>query len=96
MIKDKVKELKQISFTENLKDTHTALALQTCIELGVKNVFVAGYDGYEGMNLGQKEIELLGENELLFNEIHKRNLLSIKSVTPTAYALEQLSIYSLI
>lgn len=77
-------ELREVSFTENLKDTHTALALQTTIELGVKVVYVIGYDGYFGASMGQKEQDFFIENEFLFDRA-KINGLNLISLTQTRY-----------
>jgi 4-hydroxy 2-oxovalerate aldolase len=85
MIANKTKELAAITFTDTLKDTHTTLALQTVIELNVNNVFMVGYDGYEGKELNQKEIELLNENEYLFDAFNKQNGKQMISLTSTKY-----------
>jgi 4-hydroxy 2-oxovalerate aldolase len=95
MIKDQVKELNQILFTENLKDTHTTLALQATIELGATKVYVVGYDGYEGKNLNLKEIELLNENEMLFESYIKYSNNQLVSLTSSKYKnLKKETIYS--
>ena len=95
LIKDKVKELKKISFTARYCDTHTALALETSIELGAKSIYLVGYDGYEGQSVGQKEIELLGENDSLFQSFKQFTGLPLVALTLSKYnELEQQSIYS--
>ena len=78
------KELSGVTFTTLLNDSHTAIALQTAINLGAKNCYVVGYDGYNNTAVGNKEQELFFENETLFQDA-KRNGLSIKSLTPTRY-----------
>jgi 4-hydroxy 2-oxovalerate aldolase len=94
-IAEKVRELAKITFTEKLKDTHTTLALQTAIDLGAESIYVVGYDGYEGDNLGQKELELLSENELLFENFTNFTNLELTSLTSTKYKnLRKESIYS--
>lgn len=77
-------ELHSVSFSENLKDTHTALAIQTAIELGATKVFVVGYDGYYGASMGQKEQDFFAENELLFRNA-KASGLELISLTRTRY-----------
>ncbi len=87
-------ELKEISFTDRVKDSHTVLALQTAIELGAKRIFVAGYDGYDGDNIKQAELEIANENENLFNDFVK-GLGTITSLTPTKYeGLLESSVYA--
>ncbi len=95
MIASKTKELAAITFTDTLKDTHTTLALQTVIELNVNNVFMVGYDGYEGKELNQKEIELLNENEYLFEAFNKHNGKQMIALTSTKYKnLQKETVYS--
>jgi 4-hydroxy 2-oxovalerate aldolase len=77
-------ELHSISFADKLKDTHSALALQTAIELGVTKVYVVGYDGYYGASIGQKEQEFFQENEYLFEKAKLAGLECL-SLTPTKY-----------
>ncbi len=78
------KELTEVNFTNLLNDSHTAIALQTALNLGAKNCYVVGYDGYNNSAVGNKEQELFIENETLFQDA-KRNSLLIKSLTPTRY-----------
>ena len=85
IISEKVFELKQVTFTENLNDTHTAIALQCSIELGAEQIYFVGYDGYAGRNLNQREIDLLNENESLFQSFNKATNLKLVSLTPTIY-----------
>jgi 4-hydroxy 2-oxovalerate aldolase len=77
-------ELREVSFTDRLKDTHTSLAIQTVIELGVENIYIVGYDGYYGANMGQKEQEFFAENDYLFDKA-KATGLEMKSLTLTRY-----------
>lgn len=94
-VKNSVCQLQGITFTSEFKDTHTTLALQTCIELNAKEVFIAGYDGYKGEAVSQRDLELLAENEILFSEFTNFAGLQPVSLNPTQYkALKQKSIYS--
>lgn len=77
-------ELESVSFTQILNDSHTAIALQTAINLRAKNCFIVGYDGYNNSSVGNKEQELFIENENLFLDA-KNNGLILKSLTPTRY-----------
>lgn len=94
-LSDQAYELSEVNFTERYEDSHTALALQTAIELKVDKIYVVGYDGYNESKMGVKERELFNENEYLFE---KGNLeVSIQSLTPTKYSkLSQSNIYSLL
>ncbi|MEO6229423.1 MAG: aldolase catalytic domain-containing protein [Ferruginibacter sp.] len=77
-------ELSAVNYTDVVKDSHTSLAIQTAIELGVNEIYVTGYDGYGESNVGTKEQELFIENEQLFADA-KAFGLSIFSLTPTRY-----------
>lgn len=83
-LENRAYELKEVSFTDKLKDTHTALALQTARELGVDKVYIVGYDGYSGAAMGQREQELFRENEHLFEQARKAGMDCI-SLTSTNY-----------
>jgi 4-hydroxy 2-oxovalerate aldolase len=85
-------ELKEITFTDTLTDTHTSIALQTALELDAKEVLLVGYDGYVD-NVTGLEVALSQENNFLFEQI--KNKVSIKSLFPSAYNLEVVSLYSL-
>ncbi|MCC5921006.1 MAG: aldolase catalytic domain-containing protein [Cyclobacteriaceae bacterium] len=86
-------ELKKIEFTDKLKNTHTALAVQTALELDLKTIQLVGYDGYSGQNIGSREQELFLENEYLFEKATIAGC-KLHSLTPSSYtALVQESIY---
>lgn len=87
-------ELLEVNFTNILNDSHTAIALQIAINLGVKSCFIVGYDGYSSANVGNKEQELFLENESLFTYA-KDSGINLISLTPTRYkSLTIDSIYS--
>jgi 4-hydroxy 2-oxovalerate aldolase len=91
VLKEKSFELEKVTFTDKVKDSHTVLSLQTALELGAQKVYLAGYDGFEGENIKEVDLEVAKENELLFDEFNKKeNLLT--SLTPTKY--EQLIVAS--
>jgi 4-hydroxy 2-oxovalerate aldolase len=85
VVKDIAFELAAIDFTDRLFDSHTVLALQTSLSLGVEEIFFAGYDGYQGDAITQLEIELAEENEYSFSMFRKNTSVPICSITPTAY-----------
>jgi 4-hydroxy 2-oxovalerate aldolase len=92
-LKNKSYELTKVDFTEKYKDSHSALALQSVLELGLKDVYCVGYDGYQG-NISKKEQELFMENEYLF-ALAKVGLLRLVSLTETYYSeLTTSSVYA--
>ncbi|MFN4006513.1 MAG: aldolase catalytic domain-containing protein [Chitinophagaceae bacterium] len=78
-------ELSSIDFTKKLNDTHTALALQTAINLGAEEILVVGYDGYQNATLSQQERSLSEENEYLFTAFKEFYKKPVSAVTPTNY-----------
>ena len=90
-------ELKSIDFTNQYQDSCTALALQTAITLGAKNVMVVGYDGYPDGMLSVKERDLSNENRILFSEYKRYSGKNLNSLTPSLYKeLEIESVYQYI
>lgn len=95
-VREKSYELPVIEFTDKYKDSHTALALQTALLLQAENVFIAGYDGYQDVQITQKERDLTDENEYLFSLFANSNKQLI-SLTPSVYKkLNYNSVYSFI
>lgn len=94
-VKEKSFELASIDFTEKHKDSHTALALQTAISLQAKDIFIAGYDGYQDGAVSAKEIVLTEENNHLF-ELFSLNLSSkLYTLTSSNYkGLTEISLYA--
>lgn len=94
-LEDQSFELSDVHFTTKYKDSHTALALQSLLALGVKTAFVTGYDGYGGEQISQKEQELFLENQYLFELIKEKHGVSLSSITSTNYTeLIEDSVYS--
>lgn len=86
-------ELSEISFTDEYKDSCTAIALQLAINVKATKVFIAGYDGYRGNVMSEKENDLTRENRKLFDDFNKRNC-GIISITNTLYKeLQIISMY---
>ena len=95
-VKQNTFELSKVDFTSLPNDVHTAIAIQTAIDLEVKEIYFSGFDGYLESEMVQKNHELFFENSQLFKDLEK---LKIKfcSLTPTNYkTLPQSSIYKLI
>lgn len=89
-------ELQEVSFTKEYQDSHTAIALQVAIELGIKQVYITGYDAYQGA-ITTRQQELFNENQLLFRSFKQASGYELKSITPTGYnELSETSIYALL
>lgn len=96
-LKDRSYELEDVTFSPVYKDSHTALALQTAIELGVKTLYISGYDGYDGL-IGENERMLTAENEyLLIRMAEDQPDMEIATVTATKYkGIQNRSVYRLL
>jgi 4-hydroxy 2-oxovalerate aldolase len=90
------KELKSIEFSNSSTDSPFVVALQTALDLGVSEIFLIGFDGYDTA-LNQNQFVLVQENQNIINDILKVDGLQVKSLSPTKYENIQLtSIYSLV
>ena len=90
------KELESIEFTSSSTDSPFVVALQTAINLGVNEIFLIGFDGYN-TGLNNNQFVLAQENQNIINDILKNTNICIKSLSPTKYENIQItSIYSLI
>ncbi|MTI19711.1 hypothetical protein E1176_01625, partial [Fulvivirga sp. RKSG066] len=88
-------ELREITFTEKLKDAHTVLALQTAINLKARSVNLVGYDGYKEGHITETEHNLAVENENAFQDFESVTGLKVISLTPSYYnKISVESIYS--
>lgn len=76
-------------------DSHTSIALNVAMYLGIEKLYLVGYDGY-GSDMTVKEQELFTENSYLFEAIITKNEIKILSLTETKYNLPSDSIYSII
>jgi 4-hydroxy 2-oxovalerate aldolase len=84
-IKDKVFELPAITFTDNYLDYCTTIALETAHLLCGDDIFIAGYDGYAGNILAEKEQMLTARNRELFVEFSRFTNREVVSLTATLY-----------
>lgn len=89
-------ELEKVTFTDQFNDSHTALSIQVALDLGIEEIYVAGYDGYSTPTTTQREQELFIENSTLFSKAEP--LFKVFStITPTRYKFNRSdSIYKLI
>jgi 4-hydroxy 2-oxovalerate aldolase len=89
-------ELDAITFTDSSQDSPLALGIQTALDLGVKNIFMVGFDGYDA-TIDQMQFILAQENQNIIDDALKINEIDIVSITPTKYKkVKTNSIYSLI
>lgn len=94
---DRTYELPAISFTNEYKDSHTALALQTALTLGAEKIYLIGYDGYQDVPLASKERILTSENEQLFNSFYNSGEAKLYTLVSSNYkVLKEKSLYSLL
>jgi 4-hydroxy 2-oxovalerate aldolase len=93
---DRTSELENVDFTKMKVYSHTSLAIQTAINLGAQSIFIAGYDGYSGDKIAEKEQELFIENENLFHEAELKGI-EFFALTPSKYKnLKAKSVYGLL
>tara|TARA_R110002072_G_scaffold289873_2_gene457221 strand:- start:18311 stop:19840 length:1530 start_codon:yes stop_codon:yes gene_type:complete len=93
--KDNVFQLKEVSVTNEFKDSVTAIAIETALTLNAKEIYIIGYDGYND-SVSSNEVELFNENENLFLKLKNLNV-EFLSLVPTKYkSLPTSSIYSLV
>lgn len=89
-------ELQEINFTNTSNDSPMALGFQIAIDLGVNQVFLAGFDGYD-TTIDQTQFLLAKENQAILNDISKVENIKTTSITATKYKnLKIISIYSLL
>ena len=89
-------ELEAITFTKVSIDSPMALGFQIALDLGVKNIYLAGFDGYD-TSIDQTQFKLAQENQNILNDALQLNKLEVISITPTNYKkVTTISIYSII
>ncbi len=76
-------ELGEVSFTEDYRDSSFALSLQAAINLNPDIVYLAGFDGYKDLNIGEKEKQLIVQNEHLIARFAEK--CKLISFFPTNY-----------
>ena len=90
-------ELASVDFTDEFKDSVTAVALQLALNLTNGEIFVTGYDGYPGNILSEKEVSLTFENKTIFEAFKKAKGEQLKSLTSSLYKdLNIVSVYQYI
>ena len=91
-------ELADTIFSKENCDAHLAVTLQAATELGGKEIFLIGFDGYTATELNEREAFFMQENQLIFDHfIQRQENIQLKSLSPTAYEnIAISSIYALI
>lgn len=88
------KEVEAITFTNATSDSPLTLAIQSAIDLGTKEIYLVGFDGYD-VNINQNQFVMANENQKLVDDAVNISGVVVKSFTPTSYNnIEVLSIYS--
>ncbi|MFL2591330.1 MAG: hypothetical protein ACJ0PY_05710 [Flavobacteriaceae bacterium] len=89
-------QLSNTIFSEENCDSHLAVTLQACIELGGEELYLIGFDGYSTNNIQKREVFLMKENQLIFDFFKsKKPNVKILSLTPTVYReIEVSSLYT--
>lgn len=87
-------ELEEINFTKSSEDSPFAVAIQLAIDLGIEELFLVGFDGYE-LGLNKNQFVLAQENQRIIDDALKIDQMNIKSLSPTKYKnIKLTSIYS--
>ncbi|HEA20200.1 MAG TPA: hypothetical protein ENH87_04715 [Pricia antarctica] len=90
------KELQNIEFTSTSTDSPLVLGIQIALNLGVKRIYLAGFDGYD-TTIDPIQFMLAQENQRIINDALALEGISLISITATRYKnIETKSIYSLI
>ena len=87
-------ELDSVNFTNVSNDSPFAIAAQLSINLGVSQILLVGFDGYD-TNINQNQFLLAQENQKIIDDLIKEGKFSLVSLNPTKYKnLKLRSIYS--
>jgi 4-hydroxy 2-oxovalerate aldolase len=95
LLKSKTVELNEINFSDLNINSHLSISIQTSLLLGVKTIYLVGFDGYYGENISEQFQELFIENTNLFKAISSK--IKCISLTQSKYeSISQSSIYNFI
>jgi 4-hydroxy 2-oxovalerate aldolase len=90
------KELLEIVFTNSSLDSPFVVAIQTALDLGVNELLLVGFDGYD-TEMNKNQFSLAQENQNIINDLIKIEGIKLSTLNPTKYEhIEITSIYSLI
>ena len=86
VIRERSFELDSMGSFKDYGNSHTGLALRISEIIKAKEVYLVGYDGYVDSKIGDKEISLFYENELLFDLFKTKYGSRIYSLNKTKYS----------
>jgi 4-hydroxy 2-oxovalerate aldolase len=87
-------ELDTIKFSNVSNDSPFVIAVQLAIDLGVNQILLVGFDGYD-TNINQNQFLLAQENQKIIDDLGKIDDVSLYSMSPTKYEnIKLTSIYS--
>lgn len=87
-------EIEKLSFLNNKNYSTLLLGLQVALNYNSKNIYIAGFDGYEYSTIPSK-MKLTQENQIIFDEFKNHFTGNLLSITKTMYiGLELTSIYN--
>lgn len=90
------KELSKITFTDSNLDSPLTIATQLALDLGVKELFLIGFDGYDA-DLNKNQFVLAQENQEIIDDIRRIKEIEFFSLAPTKYKnINITSIYSIL
>lgn len=96
-MRDRTFELPKMEYLSAHRDSVTAIALELAMNLTDGNIYLAGYDGYPGQILSEKEMALSHENQSIFRAFSEHVGKPLVSLTPSLYPdLKVESIYQFI
>lgn len=95
-LRDNSMELNEIRITSSSADSPLVISLQIALDLGVKEIYLAGFDGYDAAR-DRNQFMLAIENQRIIDDFQKIKEVRLVSITPTRYKnLPTRSIYNLI
>ena len=87
-------EIEKLSFLNNKNYSTLLLGLQVALNYNSKNIYIAGFDGYEYSTIPSK-MKLTQENQIIFDEFKNHFTGNLLSITKTMYiGLELTSLYN--
>lgn len=89
-------ELKEITFTNSNVDSPLALAIQSALDLGAREILLSGFDGYDN-SIDENQFTMARENQEILDDALSLADCKVLSLTPTKYKnIKVTSIYSLV
>ncbi|MGY6647207.1 aldolase catalytic domain-containing protein [Wenyingzhuangia sp. IMCC45574] len=83
-IKEVSKELESINFTDLDTESPMAIAIQVALDLGVKEIYFVGFDGYD-LSINQNQFVMANENQAIIRDVMNFEGVDVVFLTPTKY-----------